>query len=137
MRPLAAVVLVLLLPSLAACDAPEHALVQRCKTELLSRRVTCGLSAGVVRKNLTASLDPHSKNQKARVQGSFTLEQGKVAVVLLGCADHPRVDVVPGPPVSLTCDSEVDRSVYQLPFDLFAFGEEARGFSGQVVLEPL
>jgi hypothetical protein len=126
-----------LLCSLVACDAPADALVQTCSYNGLSRVVRCTIVGASLTKNHSAWLDPRSKNLKARVTGSFSVKQGKVAIVFLGCAEHARVDVVPGKAVPVACDSEVSRNSHSFPLEAFVFGERAEGLEGQLEITPL
>ncbi len=120
---------------LAACQTPEDAFVSRCKRDL-SRTVECEVSADVVRKNIVVVLDPNSQNRQARVEGKFTLEHGKVAIVLMGCERDARVDVVPGVAVPISCDTYVDTTSHEFSIDAFAFGGEAKGLKGTLRITP-
>lgn len=121
---------------LTACDAPQDALVQRCTTEVTSNTPHCTLSAEALSRNQVASFASGTKNQKVRVTGTFTLREGRVALVLLSCARHARVDVTPGDPARIDCEAELDRSTYRFSIDTFTLSGTAKGLAGDFEFTP-
>lgn len=122
---------------LAACDAPKHALVQRCTREFTSNVTRCTLTGQSLSRNQVASFDANTKNQKVKVTGTFTLGEGRVALVLMSCARHARVDVTPGEPARIECEPELDRNTFQFTLDTFTLSDTAKGLEGQLEITPL
>lgn len=123
-----------------ACDAPDHAFSMACRHTVLEP-VECRFRQDVVTKNQTAVVDPRTKNFLVHVRGTFSIERGKAAVVVLGCAERGRIDVEHrgagrSAPVSLDCVSEVDRNTFLVPVDTFAIGGDAHGLEGTLVFTP-
>ncbi|HSC85831.1 MAG TPA: hypothetical protein VLC09_01115 [Polyangiaceae bacterium] len=87
-------------------------------------------------KQRSASFEPRTKNHHVWVEGDFTVESGRVAVVALSCFENPRVDVVPGKKAHLACQTTSRTSTTSVTIDVFAMGGEAKNLRGELVFSP-
>lgn len=118
-----------------ACDQPDRSLGQFCRHTLLEP-VECTFDAPLVTVSALASINPETKNRSVQVSGSFTLDEGHVAVVLLGCKDAARNDVRPGAPTKIDCVSEQSVHSSSVGITAYAFGGTAKGLRGKLTFIP-
>lgn len=89
---------------LAGCGATDTFLVSTCTTGkgLLSSGTECELKAVRLTKARSSSLEADSL--QVRVSATFTVQTGRVTVVLPGCPWGGTVEVAAGTPKSIECN---------------------------------
>src|SRR5262245_41797517 len=88
---------------LAGCGATDTFLVSTCTSRngLLSSRTECELKAVRLTQARSSSLEADSL--EVNVSGTFTVQTGRVTVVLPGCKWGGSVEVAAGTPRSIEC----------------------------------
>jgi hypothetical protein len=128
---------ILLALPLAACAAPEDALVSSCHTPTLSLITECKLRATRLPTVRYAYMDANTKNFKVRVSGTFTVQKGRVNVAVPGCEEGGRAEVTVERPASIQCDTALNRNDFTFAVRAEPVEGSAEGFAGSVTFKAI
>ena len=122
------------------CDPPADALVSSCvERTLLTERHSGAdwkLRAEVVSRRRSLSITPGLGTSDLRLEGTFRLARGRVAVVVMACETDGKVVVEAGQVVKLGCDMGLFQQDSSFSIDVFALGGDAAGLEAELAYEP-
>lgn len=97
----------------------------------------CEVSAKRLNQPRSSYLDGNTKNFRVHVSATLSVQKGRVAVAIPGCAEGGRVEVGADQPASIECDATLNRSTFRFEVGASPVGGEAEGVLAQVKHRPI